>query len=148
VLPTVAARHEAAQDAHNAGISLPAKRVLVIDDNADARKSIKIILELARFQVSVAANGREALEIQRQCRIDIVLTDLFMPEMDGIETIQQLRQNDPHIQIAAISGAEPSMLERLSVVIRELGVTQVLRKPVDPPTILAVVRDLARAGTT
>jgi DNA-binding response OmpR family regulator len=122
----------------------PPKRVLVVDDNADARNSIRMLLEMEGFAVCVAANGREAIEIHRRAPVDIVLTDIFMPEKDGIETIQEIRAGNPSVQIAVISGSQKARLETLKVVARELGVSSFLLKPVDPRVLIDTVKELAR----
>lgn len=120
------------------------KRVLVVDDNADARNSIRLLLEMEGFVVCVAANGREAIELQRRAPAHVVLTDIFMPEKDGIETIQEIRASNPSVQIAVISGSQKARLETLKVVARELGVSTFLLKPVDPRVLIDTVKQLAR----
>jgi CheY-like chemotaxis protein len=126
------------------GMERPPKRVLVVDDNADARNSIRMLLEMEGFSVCVAANGREAIEIQRRAPADVVLTDIFMPEKDGIETIQELRASNPSVQIAVMSGSQKARLETLKVVARELGVSRFLLKPVEPAVLIDTVKELAR----
>lgn len=120
------------------------KRVLVVDDNADARNSIRLLLEMEGFVVCVAANGREAIELQRRAPAHVVLTDIFMPEKDGLETIQEIRASNPSVQIAVISGSQKARLETLKVVARELGVSRFLLKPVDPRVLIDTVKELAR----
>ena len=120
------------------------KRVLVVDDNADARNSLRLLLEMEGFVVCVAANGREAIELHRRAPVHIVLTDIFMPEKDGIETIQEIRASNPSVQIAVISGSQKARLETLKVVARELGVSRFLLKPVDPRVLIDTVKELAR----
>ena len=123
----------------------PPKRVLVVDDNADARNSIAMLLEMEGFAVIVAANGREAVELQRRAPVDVVLTDIFMPEKDGIETIQEIRAANPSVQIAVMSGSQGARLETLRVVARELGVSRFLVKPIEPRVLIDTVKELARA---
>lgn len=67
--------------------------VLVVDDSGDTRKVLSMALEISGYRVSVAANGMEALEILQLQRHDLVLTDLWMPNMDGAELVRLLRQN-------------------------------------------------------
>jgi CheY-like chemotaxis protein len=120
------------------------KRVLVVDDNADARNSIRLLLEMEGFEVCVAANGREAIELLRRAPVHVVLTDIFMPEKDGIETIHEIRASNPSVQIAVMSGSQKARLETLKVVARELGVSRFLLKPVDPRVLIDTVKELAR----
>ena len=123
------------------------KRVLVVDDNADARNSIRMLLEMEGFAVCVAANGREAIELHRRAPVDVVLTDIFMPEKDGIETIHEIRASYPSVQIAVMSGSQKARLESLKIVARELGVSTFLLKPVDPRALIETVKALANLST-
>ena len=127
------------------GMERPPKRVLIVDDNADARNTIAMLLEMEGFAVMVAANGREAVELQRRAPVDVVLTDIFMPEKDGIETIQEIRAANPSVQIAVMSGSQKGRLETLRVVARELGVARFLIKPIEPRVLIDTVRELASA---
>ena len=82
-----------------------AARVLIVDDEPDVRLSLRLALELAGYAVRIAANGREALEQQREEPADILITDIFMPEADGIETIAAFRKEFPAARIVVVSGA-------------------------------------------
>ena len=117
-------------------------RVLVIDDDGDVRESIQWLLEAEGYVVSLAANGREGLSLQRREPAHIVLTDIFMPEQDGIETLWQLREEFPGVPIIVMSGREADY----SVVMRELGVKNTLRKPFDPHELIAIVRQITRSA--
>ena len=121
-------------------------RILVIDDDADVRDTIKWLLEAEGFVVSLAANGREGLILQRRQPAHIVLTDVFMPEQDGIETLWQLREEFPGLPIIVISGGGAARGTDYSVVVRELGVKNTLRKPFDPHELIAIVRQITRSA--
>ena len=101
-------------------------RVLVIEDNADLRDYLRLALRSEGFEVLTARNGKEALGLIDGQGLDAVVTDLFMPEMDGIETIAALRRKLPDVKVVAISG-RPGV-DYLTVT-RELGVQHTLRKP-------------------
>jgi DNA-binding response OmpR family regulator len=119
-------------------------RILVIDDNEDVRTVIQLSLQAEGFEVSVAENGSRAAKVLRACRADVVITDILMPEQDGVETIAQLRAEFPHVKIIAMSGAYPAIgtgFDYLSVP-RELG-AQILRKPFDMQELVTMVRALA-----
>lgn len=64
--------------------------ILVVDDDVLIRKALKLHLEVAGYQVSQASNGLEAVEAVEHCRPDIIILDIFMPEMDGFETLRRL----------------------------------------------------------
>jgi len=78
-------------------------RVLVVDDEAPIRKVVRKQLERAGYQVVEASNGAVAMEQLQTERVDVVITDILMPEKDGIETIIALRGEHPGIKIIAIS---------------------------------------------
>jgi CheY-like chemotaxis protein len=119
-------------------------RVLVIDDNADVRATIKWLLESEGFSVALAANGTEGLEQQKDHPASIVVTDIFMPEKDGIETIFELRREYPQAKIIVMSGGSSRGADFTDVA-RELGAAVALKKPVDPAVLIAHVHRLARA---
>ena len=112
-------------------------RVLVIEDNVDLRDYLRLALESQEYEVFTARNGQEALGYLNGHPVDVVLTDLFMPEMDGIETISTLRKQFPGVRVVAMSG-RPGV-DYLSVA-RELGVACTLRKPFAPTELLGAVR--------
>jgi CheY-like chemotaxis protein len=79
-------------------------RILVIEDNLDLRDYLRLALETEGYQALTARNGEEALGYLNGHPVDVVLTDIFMPEMDGIETIAALRKLFPDIRVIAMSG--------------------------------------------
>jgi DNA-binding response OmpR family regulator len=113
-------------------------RILVIEDNADLRDYLRLALESQKHEVLTARNGQEALGYLNGHRVDVVLTDLFMPEMDGIEVITALRKQFPGVRIVAMSGR--SGVDYLSVA-RELGAANTLRKPFEIDELLAALKD-------
>jgi CheY-like chemotaxis protein len=119
-----------------AGTGIAAKpdmKVLVIEDNADLREYLRQALKLEGHEVLSARNGKEALGMLDGKAFDAVVTDLFMPEMDGIETITALRRRLPDARVIAISG-RPGV-DYLTVA-RELGVKHTLRKPFEIEELL------------
>jgi DNA-binding NtrC family response regulator len=111
--------------------------ILVIDDDPDIRDLVKATLASAGHQVSVAADGREGVQQCRAARPDLVITDLFMPEQEGIETIKQLRMESPDLRIVAISG-KPTAGTMLEVA-KRLGAHAALAKPFMADELLKVV---------
>jgi CheY-like chemotaxis protein len=79
-------------------------RILVIDDEAPVRDMIRQILERAGYEVVDAADGREGMVRFREQPTDLVITDILMPEQEGIETIRMLHREFPQTKILAISG--------------------------------------------
>lgn len=104
-------------------------RILLVDDDDLSRGAIHKMLERAGYTVASTGNGREALELYRQDPSDLVITDLIMPDTDGLEIIQELRRTHPGTRILAISGGgRVNALEYLTVA-RKFGAVEVLSKP-------------------
>src|ERR1700687_3984318 len=80
-------------------------RVLVIDDDQPVRTAIAMVLESAGFEVVAVDGGRAGQKAVEAARFDATIVDVFMPGMDGLETIQTLRQRCPEMPIIAMSGA-------------------------------------------
>ena len=105
-------------------------RVLIVDDNEEMRESLKTLLEEWGYEVDVAADGQQALALQDRHPADTLLTDLFMPEQDGLETIQSFRARFPQMRIIAMSGdAHIRFKTDFLAVAREAGADVALRKP-------------------
>ena len=119
-----------------------AKRVLVVDDQPDILGFMLLGLESAGFDVEVAANGRQALERQREHAADVMITDIFMPEMDGLETIDRIRAQFPHTRIIAMSSGASRMQDYLKVA-GEIGADATLVKPFSTAELVRLVRRLA-----
>ncbi len=119
--------------------SLPA--ILVVEDDADVRELLRRMLDRAGFSVMTASHGREALRLFRGRPVDIAITDLLMPEMDGFELIRELTARWPSIRIIALSGATV----RLEMA-RQLGAAAVLRKPISSTILVQTVEQVLAAS--
>ena len=119
-------------------------RILIVDDNADMRFTTKLLLEMEGYEVELAANGREAVEVQRARPAQVLLTDLFMPDADGFETIECFRKEFPGIRIIAMSGGGSSRALRTDhlPVASEIGAHATLRKPFRIEKLLEALRSL------
>jgi DNA-binding response OmpR family regulator len=116
------------------------RRVLVIADHAEIREILRETLEAAGYEVAVAGNGREGLETQRRQPADLVITDIFMPEKEGLETIQELRHQSPRPKIIAMSGGGPRLDYLHSA--QAFGADRVIDKPFDCEAMVAAVREM------
>jgi DNA-binding response OmpR family regulator len=121
-------------------------RVLVIDDNDDFRKLALLWFQIHGIEAQGAANGVEGLDLQRENPADIVVTDIFMPEKEGIETIQDLRREFPAAKIIAMTGRESLTDYDVFQVARELGVVKTFKKPFKLDDLVAAVEEISRAG--
>ncbi len=115
--------------------------ILIIDDSATMRLASRRPLEEAGFEVFEAADGDEGMAFLRKSRVDVVITDIFMPVKDGLETIREIRTLFPEIKILAISGKTTGALNYLEVA-EKLGADESLAKPVDGCVLVATVRRL------
>jgi CheY-like chemotaxis protein len=118
-------------------------RILVIEDADDEREFLRELLMSAGHQVCVARNGKIALSLLREWHVEAVVTDMLMPEMDGVETIMALRQQYPDVKIIAVSGVgsvSPGYCLRLA---RNLGAQIVIPKPFAPGEILDAIHNLS-----
>jgi len=115
-------------------------KILVIDDDELVRATIKAALELAAHEVILAKNGEEGIARFEGSGIDLVVTDIIMPEKEGIETIIELRQRDPKIKIVAISGGGRTSNAIFLDVAKKFGAIDVLAKPFAPRQLLAAVQ--------
>jgi CheY-like chemotaxis protein len=112
-------------------------RILVIDDDPDMRALLEQTLKSAGHEVALAADGREGLEQYRAKPAGLVITDLYMPNQGGLETIMELRRRFPEVVIIAISG-KPEAGTMLSIA-QKLGAVEVLQKPFVADELLAAV---------
>ena len=117
-------------------------RILVIDDDPDTRELLEQMLKGAGHQVSLAADGSEGVKQFCANPADLVITDLYMPGQEGIETIMQLRRHFPESAILAISGRIAA--ETMLLVARKLGAVATLQKPFVADELLASVERALR----
>ena len=112
------------------------RRIVVADDEPGLRLFLAATLTGAGFEVLQAGNGLEAVRLCEGGRVDLLLTDLVMPDHEGLETIRRMRQERPHIPVVAMSGAfDGGFLE----VARAMGAAAVIQKPFTPEQVVKVV---------
>jgi len=116
-------------------------RILIVDDNALFRSLLQRRLEQAGHQAVGAAEGEEALRLQRQQPADVILCDLFMPGKEGLETIRELRQTS-QVPVIAMTGDGPATGTHLLAVAAKLGADRTLAKPIDFEVLLATLREV------
>ena len=117
------------------------QHILVIEDDADLAIAIQRALELNGYAVTVASGGGEGLKLQRQHPFEIVITDIFMPETDGVEVITRLTREFPGTKIVAMSGREGRRIDYLRFA-HQFGADRVLQKPFAIDELVSAVRDL------
>jgi DNA-binding response OmpR family regulator len=110
--------------------------VLVIEDEDALRTSLEKVLLAHGYQVVLARNGREGIRLAQRATYDLVVTDLIMPEMEGIETIRELRRTVGGVPIIAISGGGTGRNSFYLKLARDLGATVGLAKPFNSRQLL------------
>ena len=127
---------------------VPLARVLVIDDNSDIREMIQTVLQHAGYEVTLAADGGKGIEAQRAQAFDLVITDIFMPQQDGIETIGLMKKEFPRTPIIAMSGGGRFVTRQPGVdylaAARAFGADRLLRKPFDIDELLEAVQEVLK----
>jgi len=115
-------------------------RILVIDDDANILEILAEMLTAAGYEVVAASSGREGIKLYRQAPFDLVVTDLIMPEKDGLEVLMEVRKDFPKAKIITLSGNPygHSSLEAS----RALGAARTLRKPFSEHQLLEAVREV------
>ncbi|MBN1349013.1 response regulator [candidate division KSB1 bacterium] len=117
--------------------------ILVVDDDDDVRKLVCRMLTEEGYSVAEAANGKEAFQMLRvEAAIVLVITDLFMPEKEGMETIIELKRDYPHIKILAISGGDRTSARNYLEMAKGLGADAVLGKPFMKNDLIKAMRNL------
>ncbi len=116
--------------------------ILVIDDDEQIRTMLRITLEKSGYDVQVAKDGNEGLDVFRQYQPDLVISDIVMPEKEGIETIKELRLLSPDLKIIAISGGGVVSPEVYIELARGMGADHGLTKPIEYSDLIGAVRDL------
>jgi DNA-binding NtrC family response regulator len=111
-------------------------RVLVIDDERDMLEILQDFFESEGYAVAVAPSGEQAIELSRRESFDVAITDMRMPGMDGLHTLQHLRQLHPSLPVIVVTGyASDDTAQRC----RDAGAFDCVQKPVDLDDLLRLV---------
>jgi len=124
------------------GIGGSMARILVIDDEPVVTQTLRRYLERHGFEVLIASNGDEGIELHAENPADIVVTDILMPGKEGFETIHALREISPGLRIIAISGGgrnEPHTYLRFA---QKFGADRAFSKPLDLSVLVSSIREL------
>jgi len=117
-------------------------RILLIDDDDTFRTMLEQTLTHFGHTVIEARNGKEGLRLFPQANADLVITDIVMPEKEGLEVLMQLRLKKPPVKIIAMSGgAKQGAMDYLRTA-KQLGAAKVLAKPFSTEVLLAAINDL------
>jgi DNA-binding NtrC family response regulator len=120
-------------------------RILVIDDEEIVRISCRKCLTPEGYEVDVAGNGADGLRLARENHYDLILTDLKMPDMDGMEFLMTMKEMQPEAKVIMITGY--STVEHAEEATR-LGAYNYIEKPFTPDTLIAAVKEALRDRKT
>ena len=117
-------------------------KILVIDDDDLVRATIVAVLERADVEVSEAADGDVGMRLFEEGAHDVVITDILMPNREGIETIRDLRRSKEDVKIIAISGGGNIDKMQLLDLAQKFGADRVLPKPFTPQQVLTTLDEV------
>ncbi len=116
--------------------------ILVIDDDPDVQNIFAQFLEKTNHNVEYVLDGKEGLKKMLQHTPDLIITDILMPEMDGLEVLQNIRDHHPGLPVIAISGgAKRSEIDFLPVA-KQFGACKALEKPISKDALLQAIEEL------
>jgi CheY-like chemotaxis protein len=117
--------------------------ILIVDDIEAVRESISAVLKKAGYDVIEAANGEQALETLKSQNFDLAIVDIWMPKMNGLSLLQELRGQRSDIPIIIVSGGGPGApLERSAALADIYGAVEVLFKPFEDFELLDAVKEI------
>lgn len=116
-------------------------RILLIDDDIRVLETYRQMLEYAGYEVVVAIDGKEGIRLFREEPTDLVITDMIMPDKEGLETIMELRRDFPSAKIIAISGGSFMGPKEYLEIAKQFGATFTLAKPIEQEELLGAVQE-------
>jgi DNA-binding response OmpR family regulator len=118
------------------------QRILLVDDDTALRRLLRLNLTKMGYTVAEASNGKEALAKQESDPVELVLTDLIMPEKEGLETIPELRRKYPQIKIIAMSGGGRGSAANYLKIAKMMGADRVMTKPFSYQELAAAIAQI------
>ncbi len=119
-------------------------KILFVDDEEGARESGRETLLSLGYAVDVSSNGKKAIENLQQNNYDLVITDILMPEIDGMELIRNIRKNYPAMQIIAVSGGGRIEATNYLEIARLFGNVEILEKPYSREELIKIIKKVAK----
>ncbi len=122
-------------------------KILIVDDDKNYRSSLRRLLLDMDYDVIVAENGDEAIASLQENPADVVITDIFMPDKDGLELIMELKKKFHNAKIIAISGSITQHNVKLSMLeqAKRLGADSIIEKPFQNEKLLSAIKDVLNA---
>jgi CheY-like chemotaxis protein len=123
-------------------------RILIIDDEPQIRSMLRLMLERVGYEVAEAPDGIEGIRRYRENPVDLIITDLIMPNKDGIGMIIDLKKEFPKVKIIAMSGGGVNRPEGYLDGAKKLGAARTLTKPIDRDEMLKAVKETLKDPLT
>jgi CheY-like chemotaxis protein len=120
------------------------KTLLVVDDELGIRAALHILLEDTGYAVVTAGDGKEAMKKLQETKVDLVITDILMPEMDGLELITFLRKQNPGLRCIAVSAGDPTYLK----IGQYMGADRILEKPFSQEKLKVLINELLKPASS
>ena len=117
-------------------------RILIIDDEAMIRDLLVNILEREGYETITAPGGKDGIKIYRENPADLIITDLLMPEKDGLETIMELRRDYQDVKIIAMSGGGKVDPETYLQIAKTIGAKKTITKPFERKELLKTIQEI------
>lgn len=118
------------------------KRILVIDDSEKTRTILKLFLTAHDYVVDLAVDGRDGIRMFEAVHPDLVITDIMMPEIDGVEVVLALRKTHPDVPLFAISGGMHGASVDFLPMVKNFGVSRVFYKPMVLAELLEAIEEV------
>lgn len=117
------------------------RKILIIDDEVHILLMLKKMLERAGYTVDIASNGLEGLDLFRRDQPDLVITDIIMPEKEGLETIREMKKEAPQLKILAMSGGGKISADNYLDTAKIFGASGIIEKPFNQSRLLSMVEE-------
>lgn len=118
------------------------QKILIIDDEPHILLMLKKMLERAGYEIDIASNGNEGLELFKSKPADLVITDIIMPDKEGLETIREMKRLQSELRIIAMSGGGKISADNYLETAKIFGASKVLEKPFTQQQMVSSVRSL------
>lgn len=118
------------------------KTILIIEDDHHILLMIKRMLEPLGYEIKLASDGMEGMEMFRDFKVDLVITDIIMPEKEGLEIIREMRRERPKLKIIAMSGGGKISADNYLETAKIFGAEIILEKPFTRKQMVSAVQDL------
>ena len=118
--------------------------ILVVDDDPEIRSTLKKLLELSGHSVFTASSGVEAQQCLAKDDVDLMITDIVMPDQDGLENMKAAKLLKPELPIVAMSGGGRLKTENYLRLAKAVGADAVLEKPFDTKTLLQTIQEVLK----